>query len=194
MRGPSKKANEETGLKSLQLGCCYRKLSCFYKFFNSKHPHYLFKLIPSRRSGYVTRSIHNIRFFKTRHTFLKSTFFPSTIIEWNKLDHNIRNSRNIILKLGIGIRNSILKFISQYASFFNSYNPKGIKFIIRLWLGLSHLREHKFKHSFQDSLNTFCNCGLDIESTACYLLHCSTCFFLKTYSPEHHHRILIPIS
>ena len=164
-------------MKALQLGCCYRKLSCFYKFFNSKHPHYLFKLIPSRRSGYVTRSIHNIPFFKTRHTFLKSTFFPSTIIEWNKLDHNIRNSRNIILNLGIGIRNSILKFIPQYInSFFNSYNPKGIKFIIRLWLGLSHLREHKFKHSFQDSLNTFCNCGLDIESTAYYLLHCSTCF------------------
>ena len=159
-------------MESLQLGRFYRKLSCFYKFFNSKHPHYLFKLRP----GYVTRSIHNIPFFKTRHTFLKSTFFPSTIIEWNKLDHNTRNSRNIILKLGIGIRNSILKFISQYASFFNSYNPKGIKFIIRLWLGLSHLREHKFKHSFQDSLNTFCNCGLDIESTAYYLLHCSTCF------------------
>ena len=89
----------------------------------------------------------------------------------------LRNSRNIILKLGLGIRNSILKFITQSAnSFFNSYNPKGIKFITRLWLGLSHLREHKFKHSFQDSLNTFCNCGLDIESTAYYLLHCSTCF------------------
>ena len=89
----------------------------------------------------------------------------------------LKNSRNIILKLGLGIRNSILKFITQSAnSFFNSYNPKGIKFITRLWLGLSHLREHKFKHSFQDSLNTFCNCGLDIESTAYYLLHCSTCF------------------
>ena len=163
-------------MESLQLHRCYRKLSCFYKLFNSKYPHYLFKLIPSRSSGYVTRSIHNIPFFKTRHIFLKSTFFPSTIIEWNKLDHNIRNSRNIILKLGIGIRNSILKFISQYASFFNSYNPKGIKFIIRLWLDLSHLPEYKFKHSFQDFFNTFCNCGLDIESTAYYLLHCSTCF------------------
>ena len=85
IRGTSKeKLYKETGLESLQLGRFYRKLSCFYKFFNSKHPHYLFKLRP----GYVTRSIHNIPFFKTRHTFLKSTFFPSTIIEWNKLDHN----------------------------------------------------------------------------------------------------------
>ena len=178
IRGTSKETlYEETGMESLQLFCCYRKLSCFYKLFNSKHPHYLFKLIPTGSSGYVTRSIHNIPFFKTRHTFLKSTFFPSTIIEWNKRDHNIRNSRNIILKLGIGIRNSILKFIAQSAnSFFNSYNTKVIKFITKLWLGLSHLREHKFKHSFQDSLNRFCNCGLDNESTAYYLLHCSTCF------------------
>ena len=59
-------------------------------------------------------------------------------------------------------------------SFFNRDNPKGIKFITRLWLGLSHLREHKFKHSFQDSLNPFCNGDLDIESTSYYLLHCST--------------------
>ena len=49
-----------------------------------------------------------------------------------------------------------------------------MKFITRLRLGLSHLREHKFKHSFQDSLNPFCRCGLDIESTAHYLLHCPT--------------------
>ena len=58
--------------------------------------------------------------------------------------------------------------------FFNCRNPKGIKFITRLRLGLSHLREHKFKHSFQDSLNPFCSCGLDIESTAHFLLHCPT--------------------
>ena len=70
------------GLESLQLYRCFRNLSCFYKLFNSEHPHYLYKLIPSRSSSYVTRNIHNIPFFKTRHTFLKNSFFPSTIIEW----------------------------------------------------------------------------------------------------------------
>ena len=93
-----------------------------------------------------------------------------TIIEWNKLDHNIRNptSFNIFKK-------SILKFIRPSAnSLFNCHNPKGIKFITRLWLGLSHLLEHKFKHSFQDSLNLFCYCGLDFESTGYFLLHCPT--------------------
>ena len=155
-------------MEFLQLRRCFRKLFCFYKLFNSEHPHYLFKLIPSRSSSYITRNIHNIPFFKTRHTFFKNSFFPSTIIEWNKLDHNIRNSSSFNI-----FRKSILKFIRPSAnSLFNCHNPKGIKFITRLRLGLSHLREHKFKHSFQDSLNPFCNCGLDIESTARFLLHC----------------------
>ena len=39
-------------------------------------------------------------------------------------------------------------------------------------VGLSRLREHKFKHSFQDTLNPICNCGEDIETTSHYLLHC----------------------
>ena len=39
-------------------------------------------------------------------------------------------------------------------------------------VGLSHLREHKFKHIFQDTLNPICNCGEDIETTSHYLLHC----------------------
>ena len=145
-------------MESLQLCRWFRKLSCFYKLFNSEDPHYHSKLIPSRSSSYVARNIHVIPFFKTRHIFYKNYFFPTTIIEWNKLDHNIRNSSSFNI-----FRKSILKFIRPSAnSLFNCHNPKGIKFITRLWLGLSHLREHKFKHSFQDSLNPFYSCGLDV--------------------------------
>ena len=43
----------------------------------------------------------------------------------------------------------------------------------RLRLGLSHLRDHKFKHNFPDYLNPVCFCGKDIETTVCYLLHCT---------------------
>ena len=39
-------------------------------------------------------------------------------------------------------------------------------------VGLSHLLEHKFKHSFQDTLNPKCNCGEGIQTTSHYLLHC----------------------
>ena len=38
--------------------------------------------------------------------------------------------------------------------------------------GFSHLREHKFKHSFLDTLHAICNCGFDIETLNHFFLHC----------------------
>ena len=53
---------------------------------------------------------------------------------------------------------------------FNCHNPKEVKLLTRLRLGLSHLREHKFKHSFQDSPNPTCSSS-DIEMSV-HFLHC----------------------
>ena len=39
-------------------------------------------------------------------------------------------------------------------------------------LGLSHLAENKFRHTFQNYLNHTCNCCLEIETTSHFLLHC----------------------
>ena len=91
----------------------------------------------------------NIHLIKTKHNFFKNSFFPSVIIEWNNLDPNC----------------------------FDCPNPKGIKHITRLRLGLRHLREHKFKHSFQDTINPLCNCGRDIDSSTHFFLHCP--FFIN---------------
>ena len=55
---------------------------------------------------------------------------------------------------------------------YNCHNPKGVKLLTRLRLGLTHLREHKFKHSFQDPLNPICSCDNDIETSTYFLLHC----------------------
>ena len=55
---------------------------------------------------------------------------------------------------------------------FDCHNPKGVKLLTRLRLGLSHLPDHTLKHSFQDSLNPICNCGTDVETTTHYLLRC----------------------
>ena len=104
-----------------------------------------------------------------KHDFFKNTFFPSTIMEWNKLDWDIKNSESIVT-----FKKRILSFIRPSAnSTFNCHNPRRIKLLSRLRLGLSHLREHKFKHSFQDSLNSFCGCGKgEVETSSNYLLHC----------------------
>ena len=56
----------------------------------------------------------------------------------------------------------------------NCHNPRGIKLLSRVRLGLSYLREHKFKHSFQDSLKLLCSCGKsEVGTSSHYLLHCS---------------------
>ena len=105
-----------------------------------------------------------------KHDFFKNTFLPSTIMEWNKLDWEVKNSESIVT-----FKKRIFSFNRPSAnSILSCHNPRGIKLLSRLRLGLSHLREHKFKHSFQDSLNPFCSCGKgEVETSSHYLLHCS---------------------
>ena len=47
-----------------------------------------------------------------------------------------------------------------------------IKLITRFTLDISHLREYKFRHSSQVTLNSIYSCGDDIETTIHYLHHC----------------------
>ena len=78
-------------------------------------------------------------------------------LEWNKLDIDMRNFTSITI-----FKKSLLQFVRPSPkNLFNSHIPKGP----------SHLPEHKFKHSFQDTLNPFCDCGCEIETTALTLLY-----------------------
>ena len=66
-----------------------------------------------------------------------------------------------------------LKFIRPSSnSFFDCHNHIGIKYITRIRLGLSHLREHKFKHSFQDTLDPICNLVMMLNLLFIFFLHC----------------------
>ena len=168
IRGSSReKLYQELGLESLQLRRWYRKLCCFYKIYNKQAPGYLTELIPTLNEAYQTRHVANIPYLSFKHNLFKNTFSPSTILEWSKLDLSLQSSASYNV-----FKNSILKFIRPSPNkIFEYHNPKGIKLVIRLRLGLSHLQEHKFKHSFQDTLNPLCSCGLDIETTSHYFLH-----------------------
>ena len=143
-------------------------MSC--KICKNKSPQYLFKLILQKTHAYAKRNVDNIPCFKIRHNFFKNSFFPSTIIEWNNLDPTIRNSKSFV-----DFKKNILKFIRPFPrNVFNCNNHKGIRLITRLRVRMSHLCEHKFEHNFQDCLNPICSCGLDVESTPHFLLHCPT--------------------
>ena len=169
IRGSSReKLYQELGFESLQHRRWYRKLCSFCKVFKNNSPCYLFNIIPIRSPACSTGNQVNIPLFKTNHNFFKNSFLPSTIIEWNNLDPTLRNSDTYGT-----FRSAILKLIRPSPnSVFACHNPQGIKFLTRLRLGLSHLCEHKFKYSFQDSLNPLCKCSAEVKSTSHFLLYC----------------------
>ena len=100
------KLYQELGLESLQLRRWYKKLCCFYKICNKQDPGYLTELLPTRNEAYQTGHFANIHSLSFKHIFFLNTFFPSTILEWNKLDPSLRNSSSYNV-----FKNSILKFI-----------------------------------------------------------------------------------
>ena len=164
----TEKLYNELSLETLEKRRWYRKLCCFYKVYKSHSPKYLFNIISVTASRYNIRTISTIPQLKVKHYFFRNSFFPSAVIEWNKLDLNICKSESLNV-----FKNSLLKFIRPSGnSVFNCHNPRGVKLLIRLRIDSSHLREHKFKHGFQDSLNPICSCGNDIETSAHFLLHC----------------------
>ena len=147
IRGTSReKIYQVLGLESLQSRRWYRKLAMVYKIYKNKSPFYLFNLIPEKTFSYTTRNVDCIPLTKIKHNLFKNTFFPSVIIEWNKLDPTIRNAESCgIFKI------NILKSIRPTPrKFFNCYNHKGIRLMTRLCLELSHLHEHKLNYFLFD--------------------------------------------
>ena len=73
----------------------------------------------------------------------------------------------------VGLALKRLNFIRTSASkVYNVNDAISIKLITRLLLDFSHLREHKFKHNFRDTLVPLCSCGIEIESASHYFLCC----------------------
>ena len=55
-------------------------------------------------------------------------------------------------------------------SIYNIHNPLVAKYLTRLRIGFSHLKEHKFKHNFEDSVDPMCRCTSGIETTMHFFL------------------------
>ena len=94
--GSSKeKIYQELGFESLRVRRWYRKLYLFYKVLNNEHPQYLFNLNPVRPTLYLKRNALDIRLLNANHNFFKNSFFPTTMIEWNKLDPGLRKAESL---------------------------------------------------------------------------------------------------
>ena len=116
----------------------------------------------------TTRNSNNITPFKVRYNFCKNYFFPSVKSEWNKLSLKICNSTSLEI-----FKKYLLNFIRLNSNcVFNINNPLGLRLLTRLRIGFSHLKEYKLKYNFQDSVDPLCSCGIDVESTVHFFLHC----------------------
>ena len=169
-RGTSReKLYSELGFESLSDRLFSRRLIFFYKIVKGLAPRYLADYLPPIR-------IANLRVrppFQTlycRTNRYRSSFFPYCIAEWNKLDSRIRDLPTISC-----FKRAILNFLRPKAnSNFRLSNSQGSIFLTRLRVGFSHLREHKFRHNFSDTIDPFCNCRTNsLETTEHFLMYCS---------------------
>ena len=133
---------------------------------------YLINLIPNCEQ-IIRRRDNHIQSYHRRTDCFKYSFFLSTLNDWFKLDENIKNSESIAI-----FKSRLLPFIRPAQSnIYHIFDPRVLKFLTCLWLGLSHLNEHKF-HNFQDCLNPLYSCNLEIEDTVLLINFCTVNTFI----------------
>ena len=166
-RGTSRnKLYSELGFESLKDRRWMRRLCYFFRIFNNSSPSYLSIYLPPLTISQRYPNIFNSFFCRT--TAFQNSFFPSSVNYWNQLDVETRNYKSYPI-----FRKKLLKIVRPSEnSVFNVCDPLGIKLLSRLRLGFSHLREHKFRHNFSDTINPLCTCTLEPETTIHFLLHC----------------------
>ena len=89
------KIYDELGCESLDLRRWSRRLVLFYKMINHLTPDFKRSPIPYRQeSNYSLRRRAAILQIRVRTERFKSTFYPNCFSEWEKLDPEIRESRD----------------------------------------------------------------------------------------------------
>ena len=141
------------------------RLSFMFKIMKEEAPNYLINLIPKCNQTVRRRNSH-IPTFHCRKDCFKYSFFPSTLKDWFNLDDK-RNSESILV-----FKSRLLSLIRAVQnSVFNIFNPKGLILQTRLRLGFSHLNEHRFRHNFENYINSLCSCSVLTYDTLHYLQH-----------------------
>ena len=160
IRGNSKeKLYQELGLKSLKDRGWLRQIPYLYKIILIKLLPFLYELIPSLKRSHWYPGCFQILRFTTILLLTSLLPFPIT-------DSHIK-----IIDSYAMFRKKLLTFIKPLEKdSCGIYDPLGVRSIKRLRLSLSHLREHKFRHNFVDTLSLLCSCSIETEDTEHYFL------------------------
>lgn len=63
--------------------------------------------------------------------------------------------------------------IPRENSVFGIHDINGVKLLTHLRLNFGRLNVYKFHHNFNDTTNSMCSCGKELETTLQYLLRCN---------------------
>ena len=153
--GTSKeKLYQELRFETMKERRWFRRLCYFYRILNNRH--------------YNTRKYSKIRQIFCRTKNVSNSFLPQTIREWNKIDTSICQAPSYSV-----FRKVLLDVIRPTAnSTFGTNGVSDLKLLTRLRVGFSHLKEHKFKHNFQDTSNPLYPCSLEAVDTYHVFMHC----------------------
>ena len=163
------KLYEELGWESLSDRRWFRRLFQFYKIHNNMTPEYLKDNLPQIRRplyGGNNRNIyHNIFCNTTRYM---NSFFPDSVISWNNIGNDFHSCNSIgnLKKCIINLFRPVPK------SIYSVHDPKGLKYLFQLRVGLSPLKSHKKNHNFADTPVDWCDCNCAPEDTCHFLFFC----------------------
>ena len=131
----------ELGSESFSSRRWSRRLTLLYKFINNLTPDYTRDPIPLlQENNYRFRNPPVVGQMKARTEKFKSSFYPHSLSEWNKLDPEIRETSSVSV-----LKTKSFSQIRYPANFVHGiHNPKGIASLTQLRMGLSKLNFHKF--------------------------------------------------
>ena len=98
-----------------------------------------------------------------------NSFYPHSVKIWNAIGPEYRQ----VPSLGI-FKSKILKLIRPHKKpLYDIHDPKGVKILFQLRVGLSPLKDHKKRHNFKDTSFAICRCLTHAETTDHFLLNCN---------------------
>ena len=128
------------------------------------------KLPPNCRemfSGNIRTTFHD---FFCKSNRYRNSFFPDAIASWNIFMEIFKYKE--VPSIGI-LKNDILSLIRpESKSFFQIFDPVGLRFLFQLRVSLSPLRGHKWSHSYIDTPSGICHCNQGVEDTSHFLFTC----------------------
>ena len=117
---------------------------------------YLNDSIPIMSLHYTTRFFYFCQILKLEPNFFRNIFFQYTVNEWNNLGNIIKPFESYLT-----FRKILFNLIRPKCNeTYRIHHTTGLKLLTRLRLGLSHLNDHKFNHSFRDCINPLCLCSV----------------------------------